>query len=58
MGHDQFSVAGDRLVQRFPIYRDGDPNAAPTGGTRRIEYRLEAGEAGWVLRVDAMADEP
>jgi Periplasmic lysozyme inhibitor of I-type lysozyme len=58
MGHDQFSIAGDRLVQRFPIYRDGDPNAAPTGGMRRIEYRLEAGEVGWVLRVAETADRP
>jgi hypothetical protein len=54
MGHDHFAVVGNRLVQRFPIYRDGDANAAPTGGTREVQYRLAQGEAGWVLRVDTV----
>ena len=40
-----------------PHAQQDDPNATPTGGVRRIQYRLEAGEAGWVLRVDAMYDE-
>jgi hypothetical protein len=39
-------------LRRFPIYRDSDKNAEPTGGTRQIQYKLEAGEAGWVLRKD------
>jgi Periplasmic lysozyme inhibitor of I-type lysozyme len=52
MGHDLFAIAGDRLVQRFPIYTDADTNAQPTGGTRQVFYRLDAGEAGWVLRVE------
>jgi len=56
MGHDTFVIVEDRLVQRFPIYRDGDPNAAPTGGTREVSYRLGAGEAGWVLRIAEMVD--
>ena len=56
MGHDAFAIVGDRLVQRFPIYKDGDPNAAPTGGTREVSYRLDAGEAGWVLRVAEVVD--
>lgn len=49
MGHDRFAVAGDYLVRRFPVYRPGDSNAAPTGGTRELRYRLVPGEAGWVL---------
>jgi hypothetical protein len=48
-GHDAFAVSGRALVRRFPIYRDGDVNAAPSGGERRISYRLRAGEATWRL---------
>ena len=54
MGHDQFSLSSTRLVRRFPVYRAGDPNAAPTGGMREVRYRLVPGEAGWLLRVDAV----
>ncbi|MEJ2548727.1 MAG: PliI family lysozyme inhibitor of I-type lysozyme [Gemmatimonadota bacterium] len=50
MGHDEFAVVESSLVQRFPIYLEGDTNAQPTGGTRQVQYRLEPGEAGWVLR--------
>jgi hypothetical protein len=52
MGHDEFAVVENRLVQRFPIYLDGDTNAKPTGGTRQIHYKLVAGEAGWLMAVD------
>jgi hypothetical protein len=47
------TVGGDRLVQRFPIYRDDDENAAPT---REVHYRLDASEAGWLLRVDRIVE--
>jgi hypothetical protein len=50
MGHDEFAVVESSLVQRFPVYIEGDSNAQPTGGTRQVQYRLEPGEAGWVLR--------
>lgn len=50
MGHDKFRVAGNTLVRRFPIYRDEDTNAQPTGGIRQVQYHLLAGEAGWVLK--------
>jgi hypothetical protein len=56
MGHDEFAVVGRRLVQRFPIYRDTDTNAQPTGGTRQIQYRLVPGEAGWIPKVDGVVD--
>jgi len=52
MGHDEFAVVENRLVQRFPIYLDGDTNAKPTGGTRQIHYKLVPGEAGWLMAVD------
>ena len=42
-GHDRFAVLQARLRRRFPIYREGDTNAAPSGGVREIRYRLQAG---------------
>ena len=52
MGHDTFVVGEGALVRRFPVYGESDTNSKPTGGTRQIQYKLEAGEAGWVLRKD------
>jgi hypothetical protein len=57
MGHDEFAVVQNRLVQRFPIYLDGDTNAKPTGGTRQIHYRLVPGESGWRLAVDRVVED-
>ena len=45
MGHDEFSVVENNLVQRFPIYKDGDTNNKPTGNIRQISYKLVDGEA-------------
>ena len=52
MGHDEFAVVEGTLIQRFPIYRDLDTNARPSGKIRQLQYKLKAGEAGWVLRLD------
>ncbi len=52
MGHDKFSLVENTMVRRFPIYLQGDSNAAPTGGTRQLQYKLTAGEAGWVFKLD------
>lgn len=57
MGHDEFSLAGRVLVRRFPVYAPGDTNAAPSGGTRRLEYSLVRGKDGWRLRLDRIAQE-
>lgn len=51
-GHDAFAVVENRLVRRFPVYRDGDAPDAPSGGMRQLQYRLVRGEATWQLRVD------
>ncbi len=56
MGHDEFAVGEGAFLRRFPIYKDGDTNAQPTGGTRQIQYKLEAGEAGWILRQDRVVE--
>lgn len=56
MGHDEFTVIENTFVRRFPVYRDGDPNSAPSGGTRQIQYKLTAGEASWVLRKERVVE--
>ena len=56
MGHDKFQVGEGSLLRRFPVYREGDINSKPTGGTRQIQYKLKAGEAGWVLRKDRVVE--
>lgn len=56
MGHDEFAVGEGALLRRFPVYRKGETNAAPGGGTRQIQYKLKAGEAGWVLRQDRVLE--
>lgn len=56
MGHDEFGVSDAALVRRFPVYRETDINAQPTGGRRRIEYKLVAGEAGWILKLDKIGE--
>ena len=52
MGHDQFAVVENTLVRRFPVYKAGDTNSAPSGGTRQLQYKLVPGEAGWLLKLD------
>jgi hypothetical protein len=56
MGHDEFEVVENTLVRRFPVYQEGDPNSKPTGKTRQVQYKLHAGEAGWILRADKVVD--
>ena len=49
MGHDNFAPVEGVFVRKFPIYKEGDSNAKPTGKTRQIQYHLKQGEAGWKL---------
>lgn len=46
MGHDEFTIVENKLVQKFPIYKERDTNSEPTGGYRQITYKLVDGEAG------------
>lgn len=55
-GHDEFAVLEGVLGHRFPLYRDADTNAKPTGGTRQLQYKLVPGEAGWILKVDRVIE--
>ena len=56
MGHDEFSIVELTLVRRFPIYLKGDTNASPSGGTRQLQYKLLAGEAGWILHLNRVVE--
>lgn len=56
MGHDEFSIVENRLGRRFPVYRPGDINSKPTGGTRTLYYKLVKGEAGWILKLDQVVN--
>lgn len=40
MGHDEMAIVENTFCQRFPIYKEGDSNANPTGGTRQIQYKV------------------
>ncbi len=52
MGHDSVYVSGDRLYRKFPVYKDGDANCCPSGGTKVVQYILKNGEASWILEVN------
>ena len=52
MGHDVFTVEGQKLVRTFPLYKEGDTNPRPTGGKRKLIYGLYPGEAMWQLRIE------
>jgi hypothetical protein len=45
-GHDRFNMLQGTLLQRFPIFKPGDADDKPTGGTRTIQYDVVRGESG------------
>ena len=55
-GNDTFTLIENRLGQRFPIYKEGDADSNPTGGTRQITYKLVEGEALRQLEVDKVSE--
>ena len=56
MGHDEFTIMETTLARRFPIYKEGDTNSNPTGGTRQIEYKLQDGEASRSFVIHKISD--
>jgi predicted small lipoprotein YifL len=56
MGHDEFAVVEGVVAQRFPIYKDGNTNVQPSGKMRQLQYKLTAGETGWVMKVDRVEE--
>jgi len=51
MGRDKFTFEKDRIVREFPVYKESDTMDKPSGGTRKVFYKLTAGEASWQLKV-------
>lgn len=51
-GHNKIALVENVIAQGFPIYKDGDSDHKPTGGTRQMQYKLMKGEASWVLKLD------
>jgi hypothetical protein len=40
MGHDSYKIQAGYLLRTFPVYKAGEANAEPTGGSRTLVYRL------------------
>ncbi len=55
-GGDEFAVLEGILGRRFPIYPVDASKTEPTGKLRQIQYKLHAGEAGWLLKVDKVTE--
>jgi hypothetical protein len=55
MGHDKFSIVNSALIHEFPIYKKTDTNSNPTGGIRRVEYKLVDGEASRMFVVEKIS---
>lgn len=51
-GHDEMAIVESTFCQRFPVYKQDDPNANPTGGTRQVQYKLVDGESCRTLKID------
>lgn len=58
MGHDEFAIAKNLLVQRFKVYNNEDVNSNPTGNIREIYYKLKNGEATKEFVVENVIDYP
>lgn len=56
MGHDEMAIVENTFCQRFPVYKEGDSNANPTGGTRQIQYKLVDGESSRILKIDKVVE--
>ena len=52
MGHDEMAIVENTFCQRFPIYKEGDSNANPTGGIRQRQYERVDGESSRILKID------
>lgn len=55
-GRDEFAVVENSLVRRFPIFPEDQAETQPTGKMRQLQYKLHAGEAGWVLKVETTTE--
>jgi hypothetical protein len=56
MGHDEFQLVENTFAQRFPLYDEKSTNSNPSGKLRQLHYRLQPGEAGWILKFESMME--
>lgn len=49
MGHDSLWVERGVLCRKYPVYRSGDSNSEPTGGTRMVRYQLKPAGTKFML---------
>ncbi len=55
-GQDDFAILEGILARRFPIYPDDKTASKPTDKIRQLQYKLKAGEAGFLLKVDKVLE--
>jgi len=51
MGHDSIYISNNKLLRKYPIYKEGDANCCPSGGDKSIQYILKKGESSWILEI-------
>lgn len=56
MGHDEFAIVENTLIQRFKLYSEGDRNSNPTGKFRQIQYKMKNGESSRIFVVDKIVE--
>lgn len=56
MGHDSIYTEKEVLVREFPVYKPSDTNNNPTGGKRKVFYKLSPGETSYQLKVSGKED--
>lgn len=49
-GGDEFAVLENAIGRRFPLFTGDSSDPQPTGKMRQVQYKLVAGEAGWLLQ--------
>lgn len=54
-GHDTFRLDGSKIVRSFPVYRDGDPDNHPSGGTRTLDYVFSDGKLDQYVKSEETA---
>lgn len=55
-GGSEIALVENVVAQRFSIYKDGDSDGKPTGGTSQLQYKLKQGEASWTLKLDKVLE--
>ncbi|NLR92949.1 hypothetical protein [Flammeovirga agarivorans] len=57
MGHDEVEFTRKDIIRTYPVYKEKDSNAHPTGGVRTVKYELITGEAGYILNPYMVSNE-